>query len=207
MLLRITEKNAQGFRPIEVGPVTQGYRLSSGRTGSVGADIIYPKGAYILHMLRMMMWVQKEGDAKFKAMLKDFIATHQNKPVTTDDFKAVVEKHMLPEMNLSGDGSMSWFFNQFVYGTALPTYALAHTVASEGGQTTVSIKITQSGVSDGFMMLVPIYVELQDGRTVRLGSATMRGNSSVEQKVGLGQFPVKRVVLNHNYDVLALEGK
>lgn len=107
--------------------MTQGYRLSTGRTGNVGPDIIYPKGAYILHMLRMMMWVPKEGDARFKTMLRDFITTHQNQPVMTEDFKAVVEKHMLPEMNLGGDGSMIWFFNQFVYGTALPTYGLAHT--------------------------------------------------------------------------------
>jgi aminopeptidase N len=181
--------------------------LSSGRTGNVGPDIIYPKGAFILHMLRMMMWVPKEGDAKFKAMLRDFISTHQNKPVTTEDFKAVVEKHMLPEMNLGGDGSMNWFFNQYVYGTELPTYTFAHTVSVDGGQTNVTMKITQSGVSDGFMMLVPIYIEVPDGRVVRFGSAKLRGNSSVDQKVALGQFPVKRLVLNHYYDVLALEGK
>jgi Peptidase family M1 domain len=207
MLLRITERNAQGHRPIEVGPVTQGYRLSSGRTGNVGPDIIYPKGAYVLHMLRMMMWVPKEGDAKFKTMLRDFISTHHNQPVTTEDFKAIVEKHMLPEMNLTGDGSMSWFFNQYVYGTALPTYSLAHTVSAEGGQTVVTMKITQSGVSDGFRMLVPIYIELQDGRFVRFGSATMHGNSSVDQKVAIGQLAVKRLVLNYNYDVLAIQDK
>jgi hypothetical protein len=55
MLEQITQKNAQGFRPIDVGPLTQGYRLNSGRTGSVTGDLLYPKGAYVLHMLRMMM--------------------------------------------------------------------------------------------------------------------------------------------------------
>jgi len=145
MLFLITERNSQGFRPIEVGPVTQGYRLSSGRTGSIASDVLYPKGAYILHMLRMMMWSPKEGDTKFKGMLRDFISTYKNQPVTTEDFKAMVEKHMLPE-----------------------------------------VKITQSGVSDGFVMR-PIYIELQDGRVMRLGSATLRGNTSVAQKVNLGQ--------------------
>ena len=166
MLFLITERNSQGFRPIEVGPVTQGYRLSSGRTGSIASDVLYPKGAYILHMLRMMMWSPKEGDTKFKGMLRDFISTYKNQPVTTEDFKAMVEKHMLPE-----------------------------------------VKITQSGVSDGFVMLVPIYIELQDGRVMRLGSATLRGNTSVSQKVNLGQVPVKRAHLNYYYDVLAMEEK
>jgi aminopeptidase N len=207
MLFFITEKNQQGFRPIEVGPVTQGYRLSSGTTGNVASDVLYQKGAYILHMLRMMMWMPKEGDARFKAMLQDFIASHRSRPVTTEDFKATVEKHMTPEMDVNGDRSMNWFFNQYVYGTALPTYAFAQTVSSEGGQTVVSFTITQSGVSDGFVMLTPVYVELQDGRIVRLGSATVRGNTTVGQKVTVGNAPVKRALLNYYYDVLALEGK
>ena len=42
-------------KPYTVGPVTQGYRLNNGKTGSVARRLIYPKGAYILHMLRMMM--------------------------------------------------------------------------------------------------------------------------------------------------------
>ena len=51
------------------------------------------------------------------------------------------------------------------------------------------------------------YAELTDGRIVRLGSATIIGNTTVEQKVPLGQVPVKRALMNHNYDVLALEQK
>jgi hypothetical protein len=205
MLEQITEKNAQGFRPNDVGPVTQGYRLSSGRTGAATTSVIYPKGAYILHMLRMMMWNRDTADAKFKAMLRDFIATHRNGPVTTEDFKAAVEKHMLPEMNLDGDGTMNWFFRQYVYGTALPSYRLEQSVASRDGQTVLNVKLTQSGVSDGFKMPVPLYVELTDGRVVRLGSATMVGNRTIEQQVPLGNIPVKRALLNYYYDVLGLE--
>jgi hypothetical protein len=207
MHTQITEKNASGFRPNDVGPLTQGYRLSSGRTGNVSGDLLYPKGAYVLHMLRMMMWNREEGDAKFKVMLRDFIASHRNSPVTTDDFKAVVEKHMLPEMDVDGNRTMTWFFNQFVYGIELPTYKLEQSVSNQGGQTSVKIKLTQSGVSDGFRMLVPLYVEMQDGRVVRLGSARLSGNTSVEQVVPLGQLPVKRGLINYYYDVLGVEEK
>jgi hypothetical protein len=140
-------------------------------------------------------------------MLRDFVATHRNQPVTTEDFKAIVEKHMLPEMDVNNDRSMSWFFNQYVYGTALPAQKLEQAVSTEGGQTSLSLKLTQSGVSDGFVMLAPIYLELQDGRIVRLGSATLRGNATVEQKVNLGQLPVRRAHLNYYYDVLAVDEK
>lgn len=205
MLTSITEKNQNGFRPNDVGPLTQGYRLSNGRTGNVTQNLIYPKGAYVLHMIRMMMWNRDEGDARFKALLRDFIATHRNSPVTTEDFKAIVEKHMLPEMDLNGDKTMNWFFNQYVYGTELPTYKLQQSVSNQGGQNVLSIKLTQSGVSDGFRMLVPLYIELQDGRVMRLGSARITGNNTVEQQVPLGQVPVKRALVNHYYDVLSVE--
>jgi hypothetical protein len=114
---------------------------------------------------------------------------------------------MLPEMNLDGDGTMNWFFRQYVYGTELPTYKFEQGIEAVEGQKILKLKLTQSGVSDGFKMLVPLYAELTDGRIVRLGSATIIGNTTVEQKVPLGQIPVKRALMNHNYDVLALEQK
>ena len=53
-----------GFRPIDVGPVTMGFRLSTEKTGwDIYQNLVYPKGAYILHMIRMMMWSPKDGDA------------------------------------------------------------------------------------------------------------------------------------------------
>src|SRR5262249_53577863 len=110
-------------KPYTVGPVTQGYRLNSGKTGNIAQNLIYPKGAYILHMLRMMMYNQRDGgDARFQAMMKDFVQTHFNQPVSTEDLKVAVEKHMTKEMNIFNDGKMDWFFNQWVYGTQVPAY-------------------------------------------------------------------------------------
>jgi hypothetical protein len=54
-------------------------------------------------------------------------------------------------------------------------------------------------------MIVPIYLELTDGRTINLGRARLTGSSSVEQKIpikGLKDVP-KRALLNYNDDVLA----
>jgi len=54
-------------------------------------------------------------------------------------------------------------------------------------------------------MLVPIYLELADGRTVSLGRANLIGNSSIDRKVPLQGVKVapKRALVNYNYDVLA----
>src|SRR2546423_1751387 len=166
-------------KPYPVGPVTQGYRLGSGKTGSIARFMIYPKGAYILHMLRMMMFDRKTGDQRFQAMMQDFVKSNFNKDVSTEDFKRAVERHMTHEMDIEGNGRMDWFFNEWVYGMEMPSYKFEYTM---NGQV-LSGRITQSGVSDGFAMLVPVYLDFGKG-WVRLGEATIKGNSTVE----LGQI-------------------
>jgi hypothetical protein len=203
----ITEKNKQGFRPIDVGPLTNGYRLANTKSGGdVYRRLIYPKGAFVLHMLRMMMWESKTKDQRFQAMMQDFVQTYQNRAASTEDFKAIVEKHMLPNMDLEQNQKMDWFFKEYVYGTALPDYKFeSHLASGENGAFVLRFKITQSNVGDDFHMLVPIYLELSEGVVVRMGAANMKGNNSVEGTVplaGLKQMP-KRAILNYQYDVLA----
>src|ERR1017187_8525785 len=204
---RVSDGNAEGFRAIDVGPLTMASRANNSRAGfTVYQHLVYPKGAYILHMIRMMMWDRKTGDQNFKAAMQDFVKTYSGKAATTEDFKAMMEKHMTPEMDLEGNHRLDWFFNEYVYGTALPTYKIDSTFEKDAnGDVVFGFKVTQSGVDDKFRMIVPVYLELADGRTVNLGRASLTGNNSVAQKVplkGLKDTP-KRALLNYNDDVLA----
>jgi Peptidase family M1 domain len=203
----LLERNAEGFRAIDVGPLTMGYRANSSRTGGgITRRLIYPKGAYVLHMIRMMMWDKKTGDQNFIAAMHDFTQTYSGKAATTEDFKAAMEKYMTKEMDLDGNHRLDWFFNEYVYGTALPTYKIDYKFDKDAsGEVTFDFKVAQSGVDDKFKMIVPIYLELADGRTVNLGRARLVGNNSVDQKVpikGLKDTP-KRALVNYNDDVLA----
>jgi hypothetical protein len=204
----LVEKNKEGFRPIDVGPVTMGIRLSNSRQGfSVYRNLVYPKGAYILHMIRMMMYDRKEHDQRFKETMHDFVTTYSGRAATTENFKAVVERHMSPQMDLGGNHKMDWFFNEYVYGTALPTYAFDYSFETgPSGEIVLALKLTQSGVDSNFRMLVPIYLELADGSVVLLGSVRPAGNMTVEQKVplkGLKEKP-RRAIINYYHDVLAM---
>src|SRR5882672_2037151 len=203
----LTERNKEGFRAIDVGPLTMGYRLNNSKAGvNIARDLIYPKGAYILHMVRMMLWDRQTGDANFKATMQDFVTTYSGKAATTEDFKAMVEKHMTLQMDLMGDHRMDWFFNEYVYGTALPSYQFSSTFDKNAdGDVVFGFKLTQSGVDDKFRMLVPIYLEMADGGIANLGRANVVGNSTVERKVTLKGMknPPKRALVNYNYDVLA----
>lgn len=189
------------IKPYTIGPVTQGYRLSNAKTRGAYRFLVYPKGAYILHMLRMMFYSSRDGDKQFQAMMKDFIQTHFNRDVSTEDFKRAVEKYMTKDMDLDGNQRMDWFFNEWVYGTEIPSYKFEYQLNNDG--TGFSGKLTQSGVTDQFKMRVPVYVDLGKG-WVKLGSGNLTGNTTVElNNIKIGQ-PIKRVGIGVMDDVLAL---
>ena len=203
----LLERNAQGFRAIDAGALTMGYRANNSRTGyDITRRLIYPKGAYVLHMLRMMMYDKHTGDQPFKEMMQDFVKTYMNKDATTEDFKAMVEKHMTREMDLEGNHKMDWFFNEYVYGTQLPSYQMSATFEKNSdGDAVMNVKMTQSNVDEKFRMLVPIYLELANGDMFFLGRARLTGNSTFEQKIplkGLKDIP-RRALINYYDDVLA----
>ena len=128
------------------------------------------------------------------------------KSATTEDFKAMIEKHMTPEMNLQGNGKMDWYFDDYVYGTQVPTYRTDSTFdIGSDGDVVLNLKVTQSNVDDRFRMLVPLYVETAEGNIGFLGRVRITGSKTLEQKIPLRGLKVKpkRLVLNYYDDVLA----
>ena len=203
----LTEKNAQGFRAIDAGPLVMGWRVVNSREGSSNyRALVYPKGAYVLHMVRQMMWERQSGDQRFKDTMHDFVSTYSGKVATTEDFQAMVEKHMSKGMDLAGNHKMDWFFREYVYGTYLPSYAFESSFSKNAdGDVVLKFKVTQSGVDKNFGMMVPLYLELANGSIARLGSATLVGNSNVDQSITLTSLKdtPKRAMINYYDDVLA----
>lgn len=191
--------------PCQAGPITQGWRLSTQRTPSAGG-MIYPKGGYVLHMLRMMMYEPgaKDPDARFIAMMKDYTATFGGKNASTADFQTIVERHMVPAMNATGDGKMDWFFKQWVYGTEIPRYVAEIKVEKAGEETRLVGSIKQEGVSKDFRALVPVYLDFDKGQYVRVGMIPLIGESTapIDTKLKLPKRP-KRALVNAHADILA----
>jgi hypothetical protein len=156
-------------------------------------------------MIRQMMYDRQRGDKAFMAMMQDFVKTLNQQKVSTERFKFILEKHMLPKMDLEGNKRLDWFFRQWVYGTEVPRYRFDYTLTNESdGTPLLKGPLTQSEVSSQFRMLVPLYADF-DGRIVRLGEINMMGNvTTPEFQVKLPQKP-RRVMINHFLDVLAVE--
>src|SRR4030095_4281507 len=84
---------------------------------------------------------------------------------STSDFEAAVARR--------APGDWSWFFDEWVRGTAIPVYRWNSNIANIAaapdakGQYAVTLKVRQSDVPPGFKMSVPVAVDLGNGKTER----------------------------------------
>lgn len=201
-------ERSNGVATYDAGGITQGFRLATERSPGAPRTMLYGKGGYILHMLRMQM--REEGrnvdpDRTFKAMMHDFVTTWAGKNPSTDDFQRVAERHLLPVMDLAHDKRLDYFFEQWVHGTDIPQLASSLQVAEAGkGRYRISGTVTQSGVPAEFLTLAPVYLEFGDDRLQRLGMVPLKGTvtQKLSVEVELPQRP-RRVIVNARNDVLS----
>jgi hypothetical protein len=158
------------------------------------STIVYRKGAWVLHMLRnLMIDFNTMDESKFTGMMQDFYRSYRGRLATTEDFQRVVTRHF-------GLG-MDWFFDQWVKGTAIPTYVLSWDAEPQAdGAYLLRMRVRQENAPESFVMPVPLRIEFEGG-----GRATIRLNvqgASVEGELVVPQKPV-RLELNPFESVLA----
>jgi hypothetical protein len=198
---RILEKNNFGVAPNDAGPLWLGTRLISPRTESAYQNVTYPKGAYVLQMLRSMMYSTEDQDKPFIAMMHDFVESHRERAATTESFKAIAEKHMTKVMDIGRNGRLDWFFDEWVYGTQVPRYHFEYQLTpADGGKIKLHMTVTQSEVDEHFAMPVPVFGDFGKGM-IRLGQIGMVGNTTRNVDMLLPSQP-KKVALNAYKDIL-----
>ncbi len=152
------------LREGEPGPISLGYRVFASKDDDLDdyQTVVYKKGAWVIHMLRILMLDLKTmSDDRFAAMMKDFYTKYEGRRASTQDFQRVVERHT--------GAKMGWFFDQWVHSTAIPTYRVAHrTEPAENGQFRVRLRVRQEGVPEGFQMYVPVTLDLGKDRKARV---------------------------------------
>ena len=161
-------------RKDEPAPVWLGRRNTSGMDERGYSIIVYQKGAWVLHMLRIMMLDLKTmSDDRFIETMRDFYRTYQGQRATTEDFRRVVEKHIGTDMG--------WFFQEWVYGSRLPSYRVAwRSTPSDGGQFRVQLRVWQDDVPDSFQMYVPVTVDMGKDYTARVRVKVTGPHSFIE---------------------------
>ncbi len=174
---RILSKNPEGQTIESAGPVWLSTRLSSSKFPHGYSVLAYEKGAWILHMLRCLLTDPLSGsDQKFQQLIYDFFTTYRDHLASTQDFKKLVEKYMGKDLDLEGNHRMDWFFDEWVYGTGIPTYRLScSTSALKNGTFLVKGKITQENVPDFFMMPVEVFAHIAAQKVQRIGRVDVTG--------------------------------
>jgi hypothetical protein len=146
---------------VESSAIYMGRRAGGSETAGDYGLIIYKKGAYVLHMIRMMMMNMKNlSDDYFIAMMKDYFNTYKGKSASTEDFKRIVEKH--------GGMKMDWFFNQWVYNSEVPEFKYAWKYEkTDDGKYIVEIKLAQENVPENFQSIIPIAITFEGDKFYR----------------------------------------
>jgi hypothetical protein len=142
----------------EPGPIYLGSLLKIPDTESEYALFVYLKAAYVIHMLRnMMIDLNTMDEDAFIALLREFYHTYEGQAASTEDFRVLLEKHIGEDMD--------WFFDQWIYGTAIPIYHVSYRAFDQpDGSYIMKIHVQQEGVQEHFKMYVPVTVIHKDGR-------------------------------------------
>lgn len=169
-------------------PVGQGFNLFD--------DVVYSKGAWILHTLRGVL-----GDSTFFRALRAYRGRYSGRSAVTSEFAAVVD-------SIAGT-DMSWFFNQWIYGRGWPIYAFAS--KWETDTLTLNILQTQSPPSPVYKMPIRVRATYPSGDTTfvvwdSLASQTFRLHSPFQPS--LVEFDPDRWILKKTipYPVSVKEG-
>jgi hypothetical protein len=197
-------KDKKGRVYESLGPIWMGDRLASSDAPEAYQIVVYNKGGLVLNVLRRLLWntQSKSPDDRFIEMMKDYTQTFNNKAASTEDFKAVVEKHMISGMDLEGNRRMDWFFRQYVYGTGVPEYRLQWQAEDSGnGRWKIRGKVLQSGVPSGWLDALPLYIQVA-GKVSRLGLMAIKSpDTPFEFDLS---FKPEKLILNYLEDTLAI---
>jgi aminopeptidase N len=109
-------------------------------------DIVYSKGAWVLHTLRGVL-----GDSVFFRTLRAYRQKFAGGNAVTDEFRAVAD-------SVSGT-SLAWFFNEWIYGPGWPNYSFSSSWIAD----TVTLRIVQQQSTSWPTYTMPVQIRFYQG--------------------------------------------
>jgi hypothetical protein len=139
----------------QAGPIWLGPRTNSSSTPNDYDLVVYAKGAWVLHMLRnYLLEPDDPSESRFRGLMRDFYQRYNGRRAFTEDFRAAAER--------AAGEDLGWFFEQWVYGTDVPTCRFTWKTVQVGNQWKVVGHVEQTGVPATFRM--PVLVRVNFGR-------------------------------------------
>jgi aminopeptidase N len=190
--LRLPPATALGMgsgRLTDVGPLTMGHRLATRETADAYQALIYNKGGLVLRMLHFLFSDPATGaDQPFYDMMSDFTRRFAGRSASTDDFRAVAAEHFVKTRVAQkfGLGDLDWFFQQWVFSTALPSYRLEYSIEPDGDAFMIKGTVFQDGIPAGenWFTPLPLVVRLGGDKVGRVLVYAMGPETPVNLRIG-----------------------
>jgi aminopeptidase N len=184
-------KSESGQIVDSAGPIVLGLRLENSQEPRAWQSIVYGKGSWIIHMLRRRM-----GDERFFSMLRELTTRYGGGEISTQGFRELAAKFLPPK---SDDPKLEAFFEQWVYGTGIPSLKLTWSVKGKAPSLRLVGTLTQSDAGEDVSVIAPVEIQVTRGRTVT--QWVKSAADPVTFTVALTQPPLK-VALDPHYGVL-----
>jgi hypothetical protein len=144
----------------DAGPVTLGYRLTSSKFPNAYERVLYGRGTWLIHMLRMMLREPSgdKSDALFFSALKGLLAASPSHKISTLDLQRAFEKVMPALLNYEGRKSLEWFFDSWINGNSIPQFSLHNVhMTPAAGKLRITGTLVQNHAAKDMVTAVPIY--------------------------------------------------
>jgi Peptidase family M1 domain len=158
----LERKNRDGRPYLDAGPITLGFRLNTSVFPDAYIVVTYGRGTWLMHMLRSMLHDPAAPpamrDARYIAALRSLRDTYARKEIGLDDFRKAFEAKMPESLEFQNQHSLTWFFDGWVQGSAVPKIELKDVkINPKGAQGSATFTITQEDCPDDLVTLIPIY--------------------------------------------------
>jgi peptidase M1-like protein len=187
----LQQKNAEGQRLKDAGPVTFGPRLISSHFPNGYDAISYGRGTWLLHMLREMLRdsAPKVGshsersargdDELFIRDLRKLRERYEGKIISTRDLLHVFEQDLPASLRFDGRKSLDWFLDSWINGTSIPHFGSQNVRYTEkDGSTVVTGTLLQEDAPDDLVTPVPIYAAVSGRSPLLLGRVFADGRET-----------------------------
>jgi hypothetical protein len=170
------------------GSIAWSNRVSGTMAGAHRTGLIYNKGAYVIHMLRMLL-----GMDKYKKAMQTVFAKHGYMGVTTNEFQRACEEQ--------AGYSLDFFFDQWFRGTGIPVFDYSwDSQETDDGKHLVTINISQRDKENFKQVLMPVYLYFKGTKEPMIRPRPITTADHV-YKLKLPQKPV-RIILDEDKDIL-----
>jgi len=171
----LLEKNKEGMEYKDAGAVTLGVRLASSKFPEGYDKVLYGRGTWLIHMLRMMLRESAArqpgrtkagaassaaaGDELFFQVMRNLQQQYASSRFSTQDLQGAFEKVMPDNLSYENKKSLDWFFSNWVNGTAIPKLEATevHITRKVNGGAVVTGTLLQNETPKDFVTSVPIY--------------------------------------------------